>query len=595
MSFLSKMKNDTMGTIAALQTVLERYPVLVTADRDTGNTSFSFMLNLLKMFGVSEENIINWLANLLADNKNGTDGVLSVIEQAIKTVILLSFKETYSCSVNPVLPDDIMLDIYDGRVRGNGIEINLEDIDAFGILSHCPTDTKGSAFYFDTNSTSGYTPLNVYSSMDFNAYLWFVINKGAFWANEAEKRKCVWDNRVLYNKLWEKEGCRRGDSVDSTSTGKGKFFNSPCRHAPLGMVSGVGPKKEIIACEFKERGKEAIGNNGKTDKLVVYLNSDRYFQTGYKGGNKTVFEFDADYIYSLKLFDTKTLIAQIVNALLGITASLQVNFSIERNVIAKKVQGIVDKIISEDDEETEHSINDCYYTFSNDEYNALLEEAMLNYNGQYQSKNEQGDNIDIDYDEILKSISDIDASADLNEEVTKITEVFKTVAQTLSSTEETPQQDKVSFGLDVIYKFMNETIIQIVLQVLSPKIMLLYAINDKILQPEEGRTMKGVQSFINDFRNLIVSMVKKIKDIILQELFDFLMGQIKPLITIFIQKLLLETLYYYKILIEQLIKACTINFNFNINRDPLQIDNVQGADIIPSQTEPEGEEGCKGM
>ncbi len=73
-----------MGSIAALQTVLERYPVLVTTDRDTGKTTFSFMLNLLKMFNVSDEDILTWMSGLLTDEKDGAKCLLWTIEEAVK-------------------------------------------------------------------------------------------------------------------------------------------------------------------------------------------------------------------------------------------------------------------------------------------------------------------------------------------------------------------------------------------------------------------------------------------------------------------------------------------------------------------------------
>ena len=400
MSKTSEKKSSVKGSIAALQTVLERYPVLLTANEDATETSFSFTLNLLRLFGIEEEQILDWLSEILADSPDGTSGILFAIEAAVKTVILTTFKDTYTCPVNPILPDDVMMsfDAGTGWERGEGIEIPLNDIDAFGLLRHTPTDEKTSVFYFDTNKDNGYNPSNVYSSMDFNAFLWYVINKGNFWA-DSQKLKCVWDNRVRYYKRFVKTNCLNGTSVNDENTLKGKFFSTDTKNSPTMMVPGVGPKKEILGCEYREK-VSAAGEDPRT--IRVYLNAGRYKNTSLTGmSNKTIFEFNFDYVNSLKLFDTKTLVSQIVNSVLGISSSIPINLSLEQIVFTEKIEQIVRDIIYADDNEEDTSTN-CFYTFSNEEYNTMLETAELKYNGQYQSGNENSDLISVDSDAIME-------------------------------------------------------------------------------------------------------------------------------------------------------------------------------------------------
>ena len=582
-------KKDTMGTIASIQTLLERYPVLVTVDPKTGTTSFSFMLNILEMLGVTQEDIIKWMCNLLSDKKDGNSGLLVAIEQAVKVVILASLKDAYTCSVNPILPDSIMHTPYDMEsasqpCRNEGVTVNLNDIDVFGLLNNCPTDKRGSIFYFDSNSDNGYTPLNVYSSTDFNAYLWYIINKGAFSTGSSDERKrmCVWDNRVFYRMAWEKSGCLVGEPEEGSS--KRKFIDTPCTNSPTLMVKGVGPKQEFVICEYKE-----VGVNSKdANCLTIYANSYRYYKTGILGKNKTIFEFNADYIAGLKLFDSKTIIAQVTNSLLGISTSLQVNASIQMQLITEKVKSIVEKIIESEDNDT---IEDCYFSFSNDEYNRLLEKSIEKYYGVYPNGDANGGKSKINTETVLEDIYKIGESKDLIEETIAIQNVFTSIAGVVSEDRGNASINawaKQELGLDIIEKFLKEIMTQIVMQVLSPKVMLLYAINSKVLNPI-APSIEGIQSFFDNFGNLIVAIIKQIKNIIIQELFDFLMGQLKPLITLFIQKLLLETLTYYRILITELIKACMFSMGGN---EALQIDNVDRADIIPIMEEPQTDKKC---
>lgn len=607
----STIKNITLGSIAALQTVLERYPNLLTNDQEAGNNACEFILHLLYMFGITEERIMEWLAELLAGmNTEKSDGILYVIEQAVKTIILASLKDAYTCSVNPALPDSIMYSPHenigpysntDGPGQNGGIVVNICDIDAFGLLNYCPTDRAGSIFYFDADRDHGYTPTNVYSSTDFNAYLWFCINKGLFDSGKLnELLKLTWDNRGFYYKKFQKNECLIGD-FEKSSNLKREFFDATkgVQNAPTTIVRGLGPKQEILICKFEENinfsdsgSTTQTSAKKNTNRIRVFANKDRYFRTlplpnadDNEVTNKTIFEFNADYLASLRLFDTKTLIAQIVNAVLGIGEAYADMYSPEQAVMAKKVRSIVERVINEDEQEVAE-ISDCYYTFDNDEYDALMNEALLNYNGQYQSGNETNDLIDIPVDEIIDEIYSVSSAENLHEEITIITQIFKNITTAMTSGEETQERDKRTFGLSIIQSFIKETFVQIVMQILSPKVMLLYAINDKIMNPD-GEEPASVLEFIRNFQNLIVTMIREINNIIIGELFNFLMGQIKPLITLFVQKLVLETMVYYEILIEQLIKTCVPEIDISRGRnEPLFIENVRGADIIPEKTDP---------
>lgn len=575
---LTNLRNDVLGKISSLQTLLGRYPVLISVDWNTGNSSFSFMLNILKLLGINEEELLDWIANLLADKKNGANGILSAIEVAIKSIILTTFKNTYTCAINPSLPDFIM----DG---GEGVSINLSDIDSFGILGNCPTDKEGSIFYFDNVD---YTPSNIYSSTDFNAYLWYVINKGrtySFNTNTGDKGT-IWDNRVSFKRKFEKAGCLDGNSTTDTTTPKGKFFAKAGNGTAVTVIKSVGVRKEILRCEYFDAG---VSN---PEHLKVYLNPARYKRTALP--NKTIFEFNADYIFSLQLFDTKTILTQLVNSLLGIISNISVNFTIERDVMSQMLSGIVSKVIEADDEDV---IEDCYFSFSNEEYDAMMEQAMLNFSGTYKSGNEENENIDINTDEIIDNLYKVGTAEDLNEDITVIKNTIRGIASSLSSTPETSPKNKIKFEFDFLYKLLNELTVQLAMQILSPKVMLLYAINEKVMNPDYDFSISGIKNFFKSFKNLMVSIVKQIKNTILSELYDFVKSQIQDLINLFIQKLLLEKIYYYKLIItDALMWYSTVGatgvIGLGRNRQALEIDSVSRADIVPVQDNPPEDISC---
>jgi hypothetical protein len=553
-------KQNALGTIASIQTILERYPVLITNDT-MGNTSLSFTFDLLEMLGVTPDEILEWLSNLLS----GSNGWLDALEYSIKGIIIQSFKDLYTCSINPRLPLSSMRSVYNNNVgypQGKGIKINLDDIDTFGILNFCPTSEKGNVFYFDASPDCGYTPTNVFSSTDFNAYLWYVVNKG----QNPPSHNSVWDNRIDYRKKFE----LRGDY--SSISKKGKFINQFCERTALKKVPDVGTKKEILSCCFNEQG---VGKH--SNYLTVYINPDRYFWlVGGHAQTKTVFEFNFDYIMSLKLFDSKTLVAQIVNAVEGISKSFSINASFTKGIIAEKVREIVRKVIESEDSDS--GVEDCYFTFSNDEYNRLINETTLKHGGNYEESDEQNDIL-------IEKVKKIESSSESDRK-----DAVKDVIQTVTSYDYNDDEGTVSFGNGVIKKFLEETVLQVTLQILSPKVMMLYAINEKVLDPESETV--GVVEFFKNFHNLLVALTKQIFNLIMEYLLEYLMGELRQILYLFTEKILLEKIAYYMLLIEQLLSNCTmgignLSLSFTGRRNnPLSIENVQGADIIPSKDTP---------
>lgn len=581
MSNLSDAKSKVLGSIAAIQTLLERYPILITTDSLIGgNTSFGFMLNILKIIGVSEMDIIEWLSKLLAGK--GTNSVLNIIEESVKAILLANVKNLLTCSINPILPDKLMYKYKDANgneVKGEGIELDIDTIDLYGVLNNCPTSDDGSVFYFDTKESiyndenspklPSYTLNEVWKSCDFNAYLWYVINKGTGVYPLSVKN--YWDNRVKYI-----EAFKENNSL------KERFFKTYGNVAIDNNDGGTINKKRIIFCEYVERNH----NTSVSNVLKVWLDNDRYYHARKLKNiefNRTVFEFNYDYIYSLKLFDSKTLVAHIVNAVLGISMNMSGRYSIYEDIIAGKVGSIVKKIIEEDDT----LIDDCYYSFSNDEYNRLLEEAVRKRNGTYTFNNE---NIDIDYTSIYDSINDISEAATLNEEVKAISNVFTDIAATAAQNGSISSKDKFTFGLDIITELLEQTVTQIVMQILSPKVVMLFKINQIIMgdiDPQSDLWGKRWETFIKNFQNVIFQAIKEIKDIIVQQMYQWLIEQLTPLMELFVSKLLLETINDYRILLKQLINFCSMGFSLGTGtKADTYIDNANYADIVPTQVNP---------
>lgn len=596
MSTIADLKTRTLGSIAAIQTLLERYPVLTTnANLDGENTSFGFMLNVLKIIGVTKEDVIEWVSNILCGK--GTDGFLVGLEEAVKGILLANVKKLFTCDINPIIPNDLMYpnESDENKVTGEGLSLSLDTVDMFGYLNNCPTNEKGSVFYFDAKNPiyneyldegsqlPSYTIDELWKSCDFNAYLWYVVNKGN--SIGAQGQKLMWDNRVKYISQFADDESLRKNFFD---------YTNPCIY-PTNKIKGGGEhtaeKKQIIRCEYKEHPSSGTGAN----VLRIWLNPYRYFHTRavtYKGFtfflNKTIFEFNYDYIYSLKLFDTKTLVASIVNAVTGLSMNISGQYSIMQSLVAGKVGSIVKNIINSSDEES----YDCYFKFSNEEYDKLLQESIDKHNGVYRTPYEA---VSVDYDKIIDSLNGIDSASTYDEKKRAVENVFTSVTATSAENGVEYSRDNWTWGLDVVYQLIEQTITQLVMEVLSPKVAILYKVNQMVMgdidpQSETWKTdvFSNWEYFMKKMWNLVTELTKEISELVLEQLYEYMMSQLEPLLELFVSKILKETITDYRRLLEQILD-CIPSFNFNTSKAATYIDNVSYADIVPTQEQPKKE------
>ncbi|MBP5723912.1 MAG: hypothetical protein J6X18_10130 [Bacteroidales bacterium] len=594
-------RNKVLGTLAAFRTILERYPKLLTFDYNGGGsatiTSISSLMEILRLIGVSNEFLYKWLANLLLDEEDSgvKKGVLIAIEESVKAILLGYLNSLYTCPVDPILPDYFLNspyrdtgDVSDDTIEcpqphGKGIPIPVSKIDAFGLLQNCPVSLNGSVFYFDTDFNAS----NVYKSTDMNAYLWYVINKG----NRDERS--IWDNRVLYR--WQFKG-EEGKEKQTN------FVDTKCACAPSKVVRGVGVKNEIVYAEFIENGigedytNLSINDLKEVNSLHVFGMADRYYRQGLRLNgssimsgrmNKTIRQFNTDYIYSLKLFDSKTLFAGVINAMLGISSTFSGKFSLQMNIAIRKIEKLVERVVTMEGVYDEYENEpDAYFIFSDRQYSEIENDATLRYNQKYETGNDTNDLEDIDVNAISDSIRMIEGGTP-EEKEKNIIDAITSISSKMSNVPTIDASAQFVFENNIVYKFLKEIIVQIAMQLLSPKVMLLFAINANFLEETQENITSSQQweEFFKNFWNIMRSCINSIANVIIQAIVDLIIGQIRPLIRLVAKKLMLESIYYYKELIRQLILACSLNLN-RLQPENLLIDNVNYADIIPEQNNP---------
>lgn len=294
---------------------------------------------------------------------------------------------------------------------------------------------------------------------------------------------------------------------------------------------------------------------------------------------KTLLQFNYDYVESVKLFDEKVVTAQLIDA---ITECMTTNmsFSITEKMIQNEVQRMVVDIVKSDDT----YVNDCFFSFTNDEYNDMLEASQLQKIGIYGDKN--GNGRIIDYESIMESLNMISESASKEDVQSAIEGALNTACATLFSTNLENKFD-VKFDISFFENFMTKLAYVLVRSIISPKIYMLLATNLKIMG--DNNPQFDIATFMKLNKNLFVQLIRVVRDKLLDLISEEVMSKITDIIERLSAKLTLEQFQYYKDLLASCINCIKFS-GFGLN--DWNMDNVDYADIYETESEPTSDDKC---
>ena len=433
-----------------------------------------------------------------------------------------------------------------------------------------------------------YTSESLYQTMDMNAFIWYVANRGD---NFDETRQGAADERTMYeyNKMaWDSRrlNARKSDTARSTAEDWNNWLSS--------RTSWEGDLK------FEKDGKEVKDlypilqfepseNYGHLEHLIVTFPAQRYLvskkiQEREVKIARNIYKFNADYLRSIKIFNWKTLIMNLLYELNGISPipDVEFNLSLSDEIINARLSSLILNTMTADDKE----IDDSFFSFSNEDYSEALKRMELK---KYSAKpydtagnpaiqNPSGTPID--------TMNSVSTDATLNEIHSTITRGVYSVAGTSGSTGIT--KTELSYNLSYESNFVSQLLMAImkpfIRLLLSPQVILLFCINLEVmglvnLQDLSKGDCDAVIDFI--FRKL-AGIIKKfivlVKNMIIRFLLTLVKKVIKKLVDEVIKILLLEQLNDYIRLLEQILECIR---KFGIGKTLTGIDDVNYADIIP--------------
>ena len=640
----NKSISQVFGTIAAAQTMVEQLPFSFGMNENGFTCSFDLLTALFEICSDKplKETMIEWFVEKLT---KGDGEWLYWVEDIIKRGLHANITNLLTCEMNPIIPDRLIgggqfLSNSDMPLNfsGEGVTIPLSYLDFTGLLGTCPVDDNivvksnymacySDEYYYspitennipkdikpasqekiptenvgeyikvgDTYYVWSRKPLSIkdlWKHDDFNAFLWYVKNKGIY-SNINERNKLMWDNRCTskFGKY-----VRKPESFFTKTTGM-KDVNGFTMHTG---ENGVIPfdasylaayndnpntqdkKKQIMEVRYID------GDGIHSDSFQFTLAASNYYKTAsFKGGekskmdfpvhNKFFFQFTHDFIKSLRLYDSKTILNQILNNY-TVQGHGTFNFSITREtqIINEMIDNAITKMLRVDDD-----TDDSYFTFSNDEYTEMLINAeKKRYSVTYNEKT-----VDT-YSQIIDNMDKISGDEVINKTPEKYTEVLSNVANSIVSGD--TSVNDWQFKWDANFELIRLFAYPLIKPLFTPKIMALVLINTEIM----GNPLKlgenmvdpkelGYSYFEQIFKfvgPLIKNVVMQVKNILIEMLYNFVISKLTPILTAFSLKLMMEQLEYYRLLITDMINACVGAYNrTNLNSPFNQVDYV---DII---------------
>ncbi len=647
-----KAANEALATINGALTILDRFPSLDdNGDFELSSGASLSPLSYLMMLFKSTKGynyVIEIIARFIAYQ-------LPIIEAAVKGILMSQLKDLLSCSVNPLISNDIL---------ENGIIFDVSEIDIADILKYSPFDKKiGHYFYFGTEGAQ--IADDLIRSNDMDAFIWFIINKSNrryTWKPLANRNDKEFPNKDYEAKREKSDGiitleyyenglnCRNanGENINrqtpynntlhvfigdvrenngnqnvekmitfeqnlNLENDKIKRLNNNISNQEYNktqveeqrnllddLLSSQKINKDEYASQYKSLTNKL---NSINDKLNTYQNflkkSTKTKQNlqlqigqfdlkkigksifdGIKNNrnyyyHKTLIEFNIDYIMSLKLFDEKVLAAKLLDALTGFL-TIDLALSYRQQLIKSEVKKMVDMIVDSDD----LVISDCFFTFTNEDYDALSREAELRKAGLLSINGNQTSAVKVDAESILSKLNQINENASKETIKTVIEGSLTEISKELSDTTYAVT-DHINAGLQLsfIENLLNNLAYILISAVISPKVYLLLLINLKIAGRE---TNFNLEQFIGSYKQMLANIIRAIRDKLLEYLVSQLMAIVGELVEDIAVKFHVEQAQYYAKLLKKLLdcfKRSDSGFDFNL-------DDVDYADILTSDGEP---------
>ena len=513
------------------------------------------------------------------------------LEDSCKDIITNMLAAILSCTINPEVKNLIMDVDPNGELCSisSGFTVPLRLIDPYGLLNYCPTNEVGKNFY---NVDDDLTVNTLYKSQDLNAFIWYVMNRGVA-DIQIEENKMMWDSRVMDSKT----GSSKRTDVKTWNF----WLNSKSDKHDLFYCSGSGEEQKYY--EAYSGGTTILKylhpimqlkRDAETNFALNVKFSSQSYYTPYKSlfdYNKTIFEFNKDYLENIRIFVPRIILSNLIETLIhGKISILDTLLKSEQdNVIDKKLDMIINGVL----EETDTTVSDCFFSFSNEDYIEMIQQTELE---KYSATYTGGDGspaTKYSKDALLDALDSINSTATMNETITEITKTVYDIASIPSEDSSVKASDGsvAMANSNWLNRIVSAIMKPIVKSLLTPQVMLLFVINLEAvgMLNIDGNFDKIFELIFKKILSLFVGLARYIRDKIIEFLLKLFKERMQPMLVQWSAILVSENINDW---IRLLLEAIQCIPRFNIKTDLTEIDNVQYADIVKTQDIPESSQTC---
>ena len=447
----------------------------------------------------------------------------------------------------------------------------------------------------------GLDPNTMYRTNDMDAFLWYIYNRSNY-EPQYEDNKNVWDSRYSARKKGiEREGdtewnCWLNSKVDENDTFK---LYEDCENE--------NPQKEVENPEIYP----IIHLERNNDSIRVLFSSQTYFKPKWKKDeedidgkvfkyyrfNENLYRFNRDYLNNIQILNPKRILYGMVDSLLN--GALTAFLSVRPNITKKKTETMLSLAIKKYVEAEDAEVEDCYFTFSNEEFDEMLNEMLLaRYSATYMG-GEANLTKTHDIIEYINTIDQVNFTSSSDGEITKINKIVTEVTTTPSV------EGSIDYGIEfsVDKGLWNRLVWAMALPMIealfTPKVVLLFLINFRIMGIAnyhdllDNEQSKIITIITNKIFVLVRSIISFIKDKIAEILFDMAVEEMGPLVADYLLIILKERMDAWIGLLKSALRCMKLNIiGFRRNKEIGAIDDVNYADIINDQTRPETKDEC---
>ena len=439
----------------------------------------------------------------------------------------------------------------------------------------------------------GLNPNLLYKSMDMNAFIWYCLHKGMK-TPQIEYNHMMWDSRVSATK--------NGNGRKSAEEWN-EWYNSKTGYTEEFKYFGSTIVEDTPLFPIMQLEGQGMAEN----LLKIHIPAQRYFLPKIRTANiegteipkhafnASMYKYNWDYLNNIQILKPKLLLVGLCESLLGFSLSQisSTNINFTKKLIEAKLSSAIKSVVEANDMEVE----DCYTEFSNDEINTMLEEMLLS---RYNATTYGGETSTVrvhDTKKYIAMLDQVNANASVEGNMTSITKLVTEVTTNPGAEGSIDYGIKIDYDANILKKLLWAIVMPLLMSIFTPQVMLLLYMNFELMGVTKMSNFNGqdftkiINLIMNKIFGLLKSIILFIKDKIVELLLTLFYEKILKTLMQYQAILLLESITFWMAILKDAI-SCIPRFKFKRNKIIGAIEDVNYADIIPSQDSPESTSSC---